>query len=321
MADISTGQVNKLNRDQKVALKRSQRNKQKLEVRGERLFYTINDAILLLALLVVAYPIIYVFSASFSSPAAVMSNKVYLWPVEPSLRGYQAVFENNKVWVGYANTVFYTVAGTLINLFMTILCAYPLSRKDFVGRNFFMFFVTFTMIFSGGMLPTYIVIQQMHLLNTIWAMLLPGAVGVFNVIVTRTYYQSNISDELLEVAFLDGCSNFRFIWKIVVPLSKPITAVMVLFYAVGHWNAYFNAFLYLQDKALFPLQLYLREILIQNQITAEMVYDVEIAQARQGLSDLLKYSLIIVASVPVWCAYPFVQKHFVKGIMVGAIKG
>jgi ABC-type glycerol-3-phosphate transport system permease component len=177
------------------------------------------------------------------------------------------------------------------------------------------------MIFSGGMLPTYIVIKNLGLINTRWAMLLPSAISVYNVIITRTYYQTNISSELLDVALLDGCDNIRFLWKIVVPLSKPVTAVIVLFYAVAHWNAYFNAFIYLSNRQLFPLQLYLREILVQNQITSDMIYDAELAAAKQGLADLLKYSLIIVASLPIWCMYPFIQKYFVKGIMVGAIKG
>jgi multiple sugar transport system permease protein/putative aldouronate transport system permease protein len=288
---------------------------------GDRLFFLINDLILLTAFLIVAYPIIYIFSASFSSPAAVMSNRVFLLPVEPSLEGYQAVLRESKVWVGYANTVFYTIIGTLINITLTVLCAYPLSRKDFIGRNFFMFVITFTMIFSGGMLPTYIVIKNLGLINTRWAMLLPSAISVYNVIITRTYYQTNISSELLDVALLDGCDNIRFLWKIVIPLSKPVTAVIVLFYAVAHWNAYFNAFIYLSNRQLFPLQLYLREILVQNQITSDMIYDAELAAAKQGLADLLKYSLIIVASLPIWCMYPFIQKYFVKGIMVGAIKG
>jgi multiple sugar transport system permease protein/putative aldouronate transport system permease protein len=310
-----------IRREEGAALRKMQKRKKRLQANGERVFYFINDFILLAALLIVAYPIIYVFSASFSSPSAVMSNKVILWPVEPTLQGYKAVFQEAKVWTGYANTVFYTVFGTCINLVLTIMCAYPLSRKDFVGRNFFMFVISFTMIFSGGMLPTYIVIKQLGMLNTRWAMLLPGAIGVWNVIITRTYYQTNISDELLDAAYLDGCDNLSFLWRIVVPLSAPITAVMVLFYAVGHWNTYFNAFIYLSNRKLFPLQLFLREILVMNQIQSGMTYDPEIAAAKQGLADLLKYSLIIVASLPIWCAYPFVQKHFVKGIMVGALKG
>jgi len=308
-------------RQARIEKRLSEKKKNKLYTSGERLFYFINDFILIFGWLIVAYPIIFVFSASFSSPSAVISSRVVLWPVEFSLAGYEAVFSESNVWIGYANTLFYTTVGTCINLVLTIMCAYPLSRKDFIGRGYFMFIVTFTMIFSGGMLPTYIVVRQLGLLNTRWALLLPGAIGAWNVIITRTYYQTNISEELLDAAYLDGCDNFRFLLKVVIPISAPITAVMILFYAVGHWNAYFSAFIYLSNRALFPLQIFLREILILNQITADMTYDPEIAAARQGLADLLKYSLIIVASVPIWCAYPFVQKYFVKGIMIGSIKG
>jgi len=307
--------------EQPTQKNRKRLNKNALNIGGEKVFYFVNDVLLIVAFLLVAYPIIYLFSASFRSPKAVMANKVYLWPVSPSLEGYKAVFREPKVLLGYGNTLFYTVAGTLINIFMTVICAYPLSRKDFVGRNIFMFVITFTMIFSGGMLPTYLVIKNLHLLNTRWAMLLPSAIGVYNVIVTRTYYQANIAEDLREVAFLDGCTDFRFLWKIVIPLSKPITAVMVLFYAVAHWNTYFNALIYLSNQKLFPLQVFLREILIMNEVMANMAYDTEIAVATQGLSDLLKFSLIIVASLPIWCVYPFVQKYFVKGIMIGSLKG
>jgi len=300
---------------------RASRGKDYLYTAGERWFYLLNDALLILALLVVIYPIVYVFSASFSSPAAVMANRVYLWPVDFSLEGYNAVFKESKVWTGYANTVFYTVVGTVINLVLSIMCAYPLSRKDFVGRDVFMFIITFTMIFNGGMLPTYITVKNLGMINTRWALLLPSAISVYNVIVMRTYYKTNISEELLDAAFLDGCDNFNFLVRIVIPLSTPITAVMMMFYAVGHWNTYFDAFIYLSNRRLFPLQLFLREILVMNQIQSNMIYDAELAAASQGLADLLKFSLIIVASVPIWCVYPFVQKHFVKGIMVGAIKG
>lgn len=288
---------------------------------GERLFYFVNNAILIAALLIVAYPIIYVFSASFSSRAAVISGRVILWPVEPSLEGYQAVFKEARVWSGYANTILYTIVGTCINLILSILCAYPLSRKDFLGRNVFMFIVTFTMIFTGGMLPTYLVIKDLGMINTRWAMLLPGAISAYNVIIMRTFFQSNISDELLEAAFLDGCSNIRFLLQIVLPLSKAITAVMVLYYGVWHWNSYFNAYLYLNDRSLYPLQIILREILVLNQISSEIVTDPELAASKQGLADLLKFSLIIVSSLPIWCLYPFVQKYFVKGVMIGSVKG
>jgi multiple sugar transport system permease protein/putative aldouronate transport system permease protein len=308
----------KINRSR---LKSARRGKNFLHTTGEVWFYLLNDFLLIAAFLMVIYPIAYVFSASLSSPVAVISNKVFLWPVDFSLEGYKAVFKEIKVWTGYANTVYYTIVGTLINLILSVLCAYPLSRKDFIGRDIFMFIITFTMIFHGGMLPTYLTVKRLGLINTRWALLLPGAISVYNVIVMRTYYRTNISDDLLEAAFLDGCSNTKFLLRIVIPLSMPITAVMVLFYAVGHWNTYFNAFIYLSNRALFPLQIFLREILVMNQISSELVYDASMAAASQGLADLLKFSLIIVASLPIWCVYPFVQKYFVKGIMVGAIKG
>jgi multiple sugar transport system permease protein/putative aldouronate transport system permease protein len=291
-----------------------------LHTGGDRFFYLANDIFLAIGLLVVIYPIIYVFSSSFSSPGAVISNRVFLWPVDFSLEGYKAVFKESRVWTGYVNTIYYTIFGTAINLVLSIMAAYPLSRRDFVFRGFFMFIITFTMIFSGGMLPTYLTIKRLGMINTRWSMLLPSAISVYNVIVMRTYYRTNISDELLEAAFLDGCSNFKFLIKIVIPLTVPINAVMIMFYAVGHWNAYFNAFIYLSNRELFPLQLFLREILVMNQLPAD-VYDPVMAAAKQGLADLLKYSIIIVGSLPIWCVYPFVQKYFVKGIMVGAIKG
>jgi len=189
------------------------------------------------------------------------------------------------------------------------------------GRDIFMFIISFTMIFSGGLIPTYILVQNLGLINTRWAMLLPNAIGAYNVIIARTYFQTTITDDLFEVAQLNGCSHIRFLWSIVLPLSKAVTAVLVLFYAVGHWNQYFNAFIYLSDRKLFPLQIILREILVMNQIDSSMVTDPVLMARKQGLADLLKYSLIIVASVPVWIAYPFVQKHFVKGVMIGAVKG
>ena len=292
-----------------------------LNTSGDRIFYGFIDAYLIFSLLLVIYPIVFIISASFSSPSAVISNRVFLWPVDFSLEGYTAVLGEDRVWLGYRNTLYYTVVGTCINLVMTIMCAYPLSRRDFVGRGIFMFIVTFTMIFSGGMLPTYIVIRQLGLLNTRWVMMIPGAIGVFNVIIARTYYQTNIPDELLDSAYIDGCDNTRFLVQVVIPLSAPITAVLVLFYAVGHWNAFFGAFIYLSNRDLMPLQIFLREILVMNQITSDMIYDTELMVVRQGMADLLRYSLIMVASVPIWCAYPFVQKYFVKGVMIGSIKG
>ena len=289
--------------------------------RGDRVYQWCNNALLVLAIAVVLYPLIYVLSASFSSTRAVLGGRVWLWPVEPTLLGYQTIFDYTLIWRGYANTLFYTFFGTIINVVLTIMAAYPLSRRDLVGRNLFMFLITFTMIFSGradSHLPAgardghdqyALGDDDSH------------AIAAWNVIITRTYYQATISDELLEAAQLDGCSDARFIWQIVVPLSGAITAVNTLFYAVGHWNAFFNAFIYLNDDRLFPLQIVLREILIANDIDLELTGDVIDDEARQGLRELLKFSLIVVASVPVLMMYPFVQKYFVRGVMIGSIKG
>ncbi|AEE97004.1 carbohydrate ABC transporter permease [Mahella australiensis] len=289
--------------------------------RADVIFNAVNNTFLIICLIVVLYPLIYIVSASFSSPQAVTSGKVWLFPVDFSLAGYKAVFENDYILTGYGNTIIYTVVGTAVNLVMTVLAAYPLSRKDFYGRDAFMFLFAFTMIFNGGLIPTYLLVSQLGLINTRWALIIPGAISVWNVIITRTYYQNTIPDELLEAAQLDGCSDIQFIWSVVLPLSKAITAVLVLFYGVGHWNEFFNAFIYLSKKELYPLQIVLRDILIMNSIDPNMVADTELMVAKQGLADLLKYSLIVVASVPVLCIYPFVQKYFVKGVMIGAIKG
>ncbi|WP_028548396.1 carbohydrate ABC transporter permease [Paenibacillus sp. UNC451MF] len=291
------------------------------ETKSDQLFTFINYTILSLFLITILYPLIYVVSASISSSEAVISGKVWLWPVNPSLDGYSAVFKHKLIWSGFMNSIYYTVAGTLINVVMTILAAYPLSRKDFYGKNVFMFLFVFTMMFSGGLIPTYMLVKDLGLLNTTWSMLLPGALGVWNMIITRTYFQTTIPDELLEASQLDGCTDFQFIWKIVLPLSGPIIAVIALFYAVGHWNSYFNALIYLKKQSLYPLQLVLRDILVQNDVDMNMLVDVAEQAKREGLRELLKYSLIVVATVPLLVVYPFVQKYFVKGIMIGSLKG
>ena len=287
----------------------------------DRTFELVNNALLAVALITVGYPLIYIVSASFSSTQAVVGGRVWLWPVEFSLLGYQTIFEYRAVWNGYANTVFYTVFGTALNVVLTIMAAYPLSRRDLQGRNLFMFMITFTMIFSGGLIPTYLLIRSLGMLNTRWVMMIPNAIAAWNIIITRTYYQSTIPDELHEAAQLDGCSDVRFLMSVVVPLSGAITAVNALFYAVAHWNAFFNAFIYLSRKELYPLQIILREILIQNEVDNDVFTDVAEQEAREGLRELVKFSLIIVASVPVLCIYPFVQKYFVRGVMIGSIKG
>lgn len=289
--------------------------------RGDRVFYAVCGIVVAFLTLLVLYPIIYVLSASFSSPAALVAGKVVLWPVDVGLEGYEAVFNYDKVWIGYRNTIFYVILGTSINIIVTLCCAYPLSRKTLPGRGIFMGIFTFTMLFGAGMIPDYILMKNLKLINTIWAMVLPGAMSVYNMIVARTFLQNSIPEDLLDAARIDGCDDFRYFFSIILPLSKAIIAVLGLWYAVGHWNAYFNAFLYLKDQQLYPLQIFLKDVLVSNQFSAEDMMDPETIIAMQNRKLLLKYSLIVVSTAPLFFFYPFVQKYFVKGVMIGSVKG
>lgn len=288
---------------------------------GDKIFLTLVYVFLAAVLLVVIYPLLYILSSSFSSPQAVISGKVWLLPVDFSLAGYRAIFSNPQIMTGYGNSLFYTVFGVLINVSLTVMMAYPLSRSTFYGRGFLMGLLVVTMMFSGGLIPYYLTVKNLHLLDTRWAMLLPSAMAVWQVIIARTFFQSSIPKELGEAAELDGCSDLGFLWRVVLPLSKPILAVLVLMYAVSQWNAYFEALIFLKSQNLFPLQIILRNILILNSIDSSMMVDANKMAAMQGLRDLLKFSLIVVATVPVLAIYPFVQKYFVQGIMIGSLKG
>lgn len=288
---------------------------------GDKIFIVAVYAILSLILVIVLYPLIYVVSASFSDPQAVISGKVLLWPVDVTLRGYQAVFKNPKILTGFGNSLLYMFVGTVINLVMTMLCAYPLSRKEFTARNKIAAMFVFTMYFSGGLVPSYMIVSKLGLINTRWAMLIPSAMSTYNMIIARTYMVNSIPDELYEAAQLDGCSPFKYLLKVIVPLSKPIIAVLALYYGIAKWNNYFDAMLYLNDTAKWPITMVLREILIQNQIDPTMLTDASALAKLQGMTELLKYSVIVVASVPVLMIYPFVQKYFVKGVTIGAVKG
>ena len=289
--------------------------------RNDKIFTILNYIFLSICAIIVLYPLIYVVSSSFSSSSAVITGRVWLFPVEPSLLGYTTILQDPTIITGYINSVFYTFFGTVVNIFLTLLAAYPLSRKGFFGRNFFMALFVFTMLFSGGLIPTYILVNDLGLYDSRLAMIIPNALNVWNVIIARTYFVTSIPAELYEAGEVDGCSDIGFIGKVILPLSKPILAVLVLFYAVAHWNSYFQALIYLRDPNLYPLQIILRNILIQNQIQETMIHNVEAIMRYQGLAELLKYSLIVVASLPVLILYPFVQKYFIKGIMIGAIKG
>lgn len=288
---------------------------------GDRFFMGVLYVFLILILIVVLYPLLYVVSASFSSPGAVSSGKVFLLPVEPTLLGYEAVFKNTKIISGFLNSVFYLIAGTVLQLAMTMLAAYPLSRREFTGRTVIGGIFVFTMYFSGGLVPSYMLMRNLHLLDTRSGLIISSAMSVWNVIIARTYLQTTIPDELFEAAELDGCSIIKFFTKIVLPLSKPIIAVLVLYYGVGNWNSYFNAMMYLKSQDLYPLQLVLREILALGKVDLTAVTSVEALRNTQGLSVLLKYCVIVVSSVPMMLIYPLVQKHFVKGVMIGSLKG
>lgn len=289
---------------------------------GDRIYYAISYVVVTLLILVVLYPLIFIVSASFSSASAVSTGRVVLWPVEPSLQSYKAVFAYDNVFIGYRNSIIYTVLGTIINIVVTMCCAYPLSRKNFQGRSFFTKIFSFTMIFSGGMIPAYLNMSNLHLLNTIWAMLLPGAMSVYNMVIARTFIQNSIPNELLEASQMDGCSDFTYFIKVVLPLSTAVISVIGLYYAVAHWNSYFHAFLYLHDSNKFPLQIFLREVLVQNNFDASMMFeDAETLVNRQGLQELIKYSMIVVSTLPLLILYPFVQKFLKKGVMIGSLKG
>nr|WP_274364365.1 MULTISPECIES: carbohydrate ABC transporter permease [unclassified Paenibacillus] len=288
---------------------------------GDRIFNAINYMLLTLIVLIVLYPLIFVVSASFSDPQIVLRGQMLLWPKGFNLESYAKVLQDDGIITGFINTVIYTVLGTTVNLIMTICGAYPLSRRDFVGRNAFMALFVFTMFFSGGLIPTYMLIKKLQLMNTLWVMILPGAVSIWNIIIMRTFFQMTIPYELQEAATIDGCSNFQILRKVVLPLSMPINAVTVLFYAVGHWNAFFNALLYLSDKGKFPLQLILREILIQGQMDDMIRATTESAIKQQRAVEGIKYAVLVVANIPILALYPFLQRYFVKGIMIGAIKG
>lgn len=287
----------------------------------DRIFNIIIHIIIALLLVIIAYPLIFVVSSSFSSKEAVTNGRVFLFPVDFSLEGYEAVFKKNDVIIGYRNTFIYTIIGTFINLFLTMIAAYPLSRKDLpFGKGLTLLF-TFTMIFSGGMIPTYMLVKSVGLINKPAVMVLVGSISAYNLIIARTFIQNNIPSELLEASRIDGCSDFLYFAKIVLPLSKSVIAVLTLYYAITHWNSYFNAFIYLNNRKYWPLQLYLREILLENQIDASQIADPDLQEAKQGMANLLKYSLIVVSTIPVMLLYPFIQKHFVTGVMIGSVKG
>lgn len=291
----------------------------------DRIFNVINIIVTIIGILIFLYPIIFIISASLSEPNEVSSGRMWLLPRQLNLEGYKLIFAHKDIWRGYGNTIFYTVAGTMLNLLFTLPCAYSLSRDDFKIKGIVMKFFIVTMFFSGGMIPTYILMKNLHLLNTRLVMVLPGAFALGNMIICRTFFKTSIPEELLEAAKLDGCGDFTFFIKVVLPLSSALIAVMCLYFSVGHWNAYFNGLIYLTDRSKFSLQMVLQEIIVAKDMSGmdktlsslQQEYLIE----KQKLADSIKYGIIIVGSLPVLIAYPFVQRFFVKGVMLGSLKG
>lgn len=285
--------------------------------KGDKAFLIIDYILILLMVMITLYPMLYVLSASLSDGDAVVKGQVWLLPKGFNLDSYKRVFQDSEIWHSYANTIWYVCVGTLINLVMTTITAYPLARKKFWGRNFVMMAFAFTMFFSGGLIPLYMVVQKLHLIDTRWALVIPGAIATYNLILMRSFFEG-IPEELHEAAKIDGSNDWGVFGRIILPLSKPVIAVMVLFYAVGHWNSYFGALIYLNKTDLYPLQLVLRKILIQLD-SSNMTQD--LAMQKDLVSQTIRYATIIVSTVPILCLYPFVQKYFVQGVMIGAIKG
>lgn len=288
--------------------------------RRDKVFLAADTVLLVILLIVFLYPLLYVVTSSISANAYQVRG-LRLIPESVSWEGYKAVFRFKRIWSGYYNSLIYMVAGTVLNVFMSICAAYPLSRKDMDGRGVILIIMMFTMYFSGGMIPVYLQVRNLGLLDTIWAMILPGTMSVYNTLVMRTYFASQIPEELYEASQIDGCGHLRYLVRIVLPLSTPILAVIAMYYAVGHWNAYFDALLYMRTPVKYPLQLVVREVLIINQTTEILNFDPEELLVLEQRANLMKYSLIVIASLPMLCLYPFVQKYFVKGVMLGAVKG
>lgn len=294
------------------------------QAKSDKIFDICNKLLVWFFIIIISYPLLYICFASISDPNYVHSGEMWLLPKDITFEGFKRIFASDDIWIGYRNTIFYTLLGTLINLAVTLPCAYALARQELVGRGIIMGLLIFTMFFDGGLIPTYLLVRDLGMFNTIWAMVIPGAASVWNIIVTMTFFKVTIPRGLEEAAEVDGASVFRTFWQIVLPLSAPIIAVMALFYGVGHWNQYFSGLIYLTDRDLFPLQLILREILIEQEITAELMIQGTNIQAigeQARIAASIKYAVMIVSAAPLLILYPFLQRFFIKGVMIGSVKG
>ena len=287
--------------------------------RGDRIFGLVNAALLWIVSIIMLYPLLYVVACSFSDPLSVVQSRITLLPHGATLAAYERVFRNEMIMSGYKNTLVYTLLGTAINVVITLMTAYPLSRPDLVGKKAVNSMIAFTMLFSGGMVPTFLVVKDLGLMDSVWAIVLPGAMSAWNMFIVKNYYMTSIPRELIEAADVDGASDIRAYLSIVTPLSAPIVAVMVLYYGVGHWNAYFDALLYLRDKARYPLQLVIRTFFTASDYAEQGGGSGDTAMLL--INETMKYALIVIASAPILCLYPLLQRYFIKGVMLGAIKG
>ena len=292
-----------------------------VQSKEERVFDVINYTIMSFIVLIVLYPLYYIVIASVSGPDAINSGRVWIWPVDFTLEGYKRIFNDSQILIGYRNVLIYTFFGTILNIMLTMMLAYALSRKKFFLKKALMIYITITMYFNGGNIPTYLIIKGLGLYNSWLVMIIMEAVNVFNVILARTFIQTSIPEELYEASVIDGCSHTKYFVKIVLPLSKTIIAILVLYYGIQHWNDYYNAMIYLSDANKQPLQLILRRILILNQSNENMIRDVVGEGQRRRIADLIKFGVIIVSSAPALILYPFLQRFFVRGIMIGSLKG
>lgn len=293
----------------------------KRKSKEDMIFDVVNILLLVVTVFVVLYPLYFSLIASFSNPQAVYQGKVIFLPSDITFSGYQKIFSDQSIWSGYLNSLIYTTVGTMLNLMFTIPLAFALSRKELPLGGVYMKLMVFTMYFYGGIIPLYFVVKDLGMLDSIWALVLPTVVATYNLIIARSFFIGSIPEELKEAAFLDGCGYVKFFFVVVLPLSKALIAVMALFYAARHWNGYFEGLIYLSTERKFPLQLILRTILIDSQNALQSAGEASTVADKQQLVDLLKYGCVIVSSVPMLIFYPFVQKHFVKGVMIGAVKG
>jgi ABC-type glycerol-3-phosphate transport system permease component len=290
--------------------------------RGDLVFDVCSDLLLGAISLIVLYPLYFVLIASISAPEAVNAGRVVLYPIGITPEGYQKLFEDSRIWLGYRNTLLYTLAGTTLDVCLTLITAYPLSFKQLPGRKFFVGIFMFTMFFNGGLIPTFLLVKSLNLYDTPFVLVLLGALNIYNMIIAKSFFEGTISRDLMDAAEIDGCGKLQSFGTIVLPLSKALIGVLVVYYGVAHWNQYFNALIYISKDALRPLQMVLREILIQNSTTMQVFDESMMLELlrRERYAELIKYGVIVVASVPVLCIYPFIQKYFTKGVMLGAVK-